>query len=231
MNRIAVLASGQGTTAEAFIRTAANGTIDTQIALVIANNAKAGVFERVLMLNKEYGLGIETRCISGQTHPAGSGELVKPGAQTKSEEAAILETLTDGSFDAIVLMGYMKRVGPRLVSAFGWRSEYTSPYQAMMLNTHPGLLPETKGSFGLPAQQLTIDRHMSHGGQTLHIVAEDYDDGPVIAEHKVPVEPGDTAETLFARVQAIEKQTLPADVDGFIKNRQNYLQASKKEAA
>lgn len=231
MKRVAILASGQGTTAEAFIRAGATGQIAAQAGLVIANNPDAGIFDRVKRLNKEYGLNIEALCINSKTHPAADDEKVQPGAQTVAEETAILDKLKTGKFDLIVLMGYMKRLGPKLVHEFGWRPKYRSPYQAIMLNTHPGLLPETKGSFGLPAQQLTLDKHMAYGGQTVHIVAEDYDDGPVIAQHKVKVLPGDTAEALFARVQAIEKQNLPRDIDAFVKNRQNYLEASKKEIA
>lgn len=222
--RIAILASGEGTTAEAFVRAGAQRKIDAQIGLVICNNAKAGIFDRITKLNQQYGLDIRSTHINGTTHPALTDEAVNPGAQTAAEEQAILELLQAGNYDLIVLMGYMKRVGPKLVHVFGWRAEYTSPYQAMMLNTHPGLLPETKGSYGLPAQQLSLEKKMPFGGQTFHVVAEDYDDGPIIAEHKVAVKPGDTAETLFARVQAIEKETLPGDVDEFVKCRQRYLE-------
>ncbi len=224
MKQVAILASGQGTTAAAFIQAGAKERINTTVGLVICNNAKAGIFDRVAALNQQYGLAIKSALINGLTHPAEADEAIEPGAQTQAEETAILELLRAGKYDLIVLMGYMKRVGPKLVHEFGWHPDYSSPYQAMFLNTHPGLLPQTKGSYGLPAQQLTLDKKMPYGGQTLHVVAEDYDDGPVIAEHKVAVQPDDTAETLFARVQAVEKQTLPGDVDAFIKNRQNYLQ-------
>ncbi len=221
--QIAILASGGGTTAEAFILAGVNGTINAKVALIICNNAKAGVLDRVASLNQHYNLDIKTVHINGVTHPAGANETVAPGGQTQAEEAAILQLLKAGNYDLIVLMGYMKRVGASIVREFGWRAEYTSPYQTMMLNTHPGLLPETKGSYGQPAQQLTLEKNMLEGGQTLHVVAEDYDDGPVLAVHKVAVEPGDTAETLFERVRAVEKANLPTDVDAFIKNRQNYL--------
>jgi phosphoribosylglycinamide formyltransferase-1 len=222
-SRIAILASGEGTTAESFIRAGADGKITAQAGLVICNNAKAGIFDRVHSLNQELGLAIETTHINGTTHPALRGEKVAPGAQTASEETAIMEILKAGNFDAIVLMGYMKRVGPLLVHAFGWRPEYTSPFQAMMLNTHPGLLPETKGLYGRFVQEHVLEKDLPFGGQTLHVVAEDYDDGPVIAEHQVATQPGDTPDTLFDRVKAAEKQFLPADVDTFIKNRLEYL--------
>ena len=121
-------------------------------------------------------------------------------------------------------MGYMKRVAPNLVQAFGWLPEYTSIFQAKMVNTHPGLLPDTKAYYGENIQKYVLERHLPYAGQTFHVVAAEYDDGPVIAEHKVPVEPNDTTETLFARVQAVEKQYLPGDIEDFINARMAYNQ-------
>lgn len=221
--RIAILASGGGTTAEAFIRAAQAGIISCQVELVISSRENAGIWRRIDQLNQEFGLNIEYKLINSKTHPAAEGEEVAKGFQTKAEESAILDVLQAGNFDLIALMGYMKRVGPRLVAVFGWVPEYTSMYQAMMTNTHPGLLPDTKGFYGEQIQQYVLDKGLPFGGQTLHIVSEEYDEGPIIAEHKVSVEPGDTAETLFARVQAIEKQFLPGDIDDFVRARQAYL--------
>lgn len=229
MKHIAVLASGEGTTAEAFIRAGAEGNIDVNVGLVICNNAKAGVFGRVEALCEEYGLAIQSAHINGVTHPAVPNETLKPGAQTQAEETAILELLKAGKYDLIVLMGYMKRIGPKLVREFGWKPEYTSPYKAMMLNTHPGLLPETKGLYGLLVQEHVLKNNLPFGGQTLHIVAEDYDDGPTVAEHKVATKLGDTPDSLFDRVKAAEKQYLPGDIDTFIRNRIEYM--TGKQAA
>jgi phosphoribosylglycinamide formyltransferase 1 len=224
---VAILASGNGTTAEAFIRAGAEDKITAQVSLVICNNPKAGIFEKVAALNKHYGLAIKTAHISHLTHPPYEDEELVRGQQTTAEEQAIITALKSGNFDAIVLMGYMKLIGPHLVQEFGWRKEYESPYQAKMLNTHPGLLPLTKGLYGIYAQSHTLASGESFGGHTLHMVAAAYDDGPVIAEHKVTVQPNDTAEDLFARVQKSEKQHLPADIDKFIKERQRYLMESK----
>lgn len=225
--RIAVLASGGGTTAEAFIRAGQRGDITTVVELVICSRKEAGVFQRIADLNAEFGLHIECRLINSVTHPAASGEAVERGHQTAGEEAAILAALTEGDFDLIVQMGYMKRTGSRIVRAFGWLPEYTSMYQARLVNTHPGLLPDTKAMYGEQIQHYILDKGLPFGGQTLHLVAEDYDDGPVIAEHKVPVEQDDTAERLFARVQAIEKQYLPGDIEDFIKGRQAFMKDKK----
>lgn len=226
--RIAILASGSGTTAEAFIRAGQRQAITTEVGLVICSRAKAGVFQRIADLNAEFGLAIACRLINSTTHPAAAGEVVARGHQTIAEQAALLAVLQDGNFDVIALMGYMKRVGPHLIKAFGWRPEYKSIYQASMLNTHPGLLPDTKAFYGEHIQQYVLDHHLPYGGQTLHLVSEEYDDGPVIAEHKVPVEPGDTAESLFARVQTVEKKYLPQDIEDFIKASQAYKTSDKE---
>lgn len=226
--RIAVLASGGGTTVEAFIRAAQGGEINVDVDLVICSRKNAGVFQRIADLNTEYGLSIDCVLINNQTHPAALGEDVGRGCQTAGEEAGILVTLLAGSFDLVALMGYMKKIGPNLVSAFGWQPEYTSLYQARMLNTHPGILPDTKSMYGQQIQQYVLDHHLPYGGQTLHVVAEEYDDGPIVAEHKVPVEPGDTPETLFARIQATEKEHLPHDIEDFITARLAYTMEHKE---
>lgn len=220
--RIAILASGGGTTAEAFIRAGQRGDINVAVGLVIVSREEAGIFQRIKDLNAEFGLHIECVLINGQTHPAALGEHVGRGDQTSAEEAAILAAILGGSYDLVALMGYMKRVGPNLVEAFGWRPEYTSAFQSRMVNTHPGLLPDTKAFYGQHIQQYVLDHRLPYSGQTLHIVSEKYDDGPIISEHKVPVEPGDTAESLFARVQAVEKQFLPKDIEDFVTARQAY---------
>ncbi|MEK7594049.1 MAG: formyltransferase family protein [Patescibacteria group bacterium] len=221
--RIAVLASGSGTTAEAYIRAGQAGDITARVELVICNHNDAGIVQRIKDLNAEFGLSIQTLIINNKTHPAAEDEAVLRGRQTVAEEAAMLEALRRGNFDLIALMGYMKHVGPSLVKAFGWQTDYESIYDAMMVNTHPGLLPETQALYGDKIQQYVLDNKLEDGGQTLHLVAEEYDDGPVIAEHKVPVEPDDTAETLFARVQAVEKQFVPVDIENFILERREYL--------
>ncbi len=221
--KIAILASGNGTTAEAFINAGLEGHIEAQVGLIICNNPKAGIFERIAALNTRNGLDIECIHISHRTHPARINEQLGPGDQTKAEEAAVLEKLLPGEYDAIVLMGFMKKIGTRLVKQFGWLSEYSSPFQASMLNTHAGLLPDTQGLFGIHKQEHVIANHLPYSGYTLHLVAEAYDEGPVIAEHKEAVPTDSTAESLLKRDMEIEKACLPGDIDLFIKNRQQYI--------
>lgn len=225
--RIAILASGGGTTAEAFIRARQRGDISTDVGLIICSRRDAGVFDRIKNLNKEFGLHIPVVLINSQTHPPTPEEHLNRGEQSKAEENAILTSLQDGHYDLIVQMGYMKKSGPRIVHEFGWRPDFHSIYEAKMLNTHPGLLPESKGLYGEFVQQYVLQNHLPHSGQTLHVVAEKYDEGPTIAVHKVPVENGDTPDRLFARIQAIEKQYLPTDLERFIREQQVYNKQHK----
>lgn len=214
--KIAILASGSGTTAEAFIVASSTGKIEAEVGLVICSKKTAGIFDRVEKLNAEYGLNIKCIHIGKENYP-----------NPNDEENALLNMLSTDKFDLIALMGYMRKIGPNIVSKYGWRSDYASPYQAMMLNTHPGLLPESAGMYGRNVQQYTLDVGLPFGGQTLHVVSEEYDEGPVIAEHKVTVEPEETADTLFAKVQDVEKKYLPEDIDNFIKDRRKYLEENQ----
>lgn len=227
--KIAILASGSGTTAEAVIRASAGGRVNYDVVLVIVSREDAGIFERVERLNAELGLNIPAILINHQAHPAEGGEVVPRGLQTDPEQEAIRQAIESAGVDVVALMGYMKKIGPRLVERYGWQDEYTSPFQAMMLNTHPGLLPETKALFGLGIQSYVLDNKLPYGGQSLHVVAEEYDACPVVSEHRVKVEPGDTAESLFERVQKTEKEFLPGDIEQFIINRREYLSHNPSE--
>lgn len=219
---IAILASGSGTTAEAFIRHMVAEQYDFFVPVVICNNAAAGIFDRIAQLNREFGLDIQTELINSLTHPASHGETVARSQQTAAEQYAMLESFRSHKIELVVLMGFMKHVGPQIVDSYGWRPEYTSIYQARMLNTHPGLLPDTKGIFGIHVQEAVLQQAVPRAGQTLHVVGAEYDEGPTVSEHQVPVEPNDTAEELFARVQLTEKAHIAADVANFITAQQQY---------
>jgi phosphoribosylglycinamide formyltransferase-1 len=221
--RIAVLASGSGTTAESFIRSIANKEVAGEVVLVISNNKAAPVFERVEKLNAELGLHIKTLHIGKSNFPAGPDEKVGFGRQTKAEEDKILNELRLAKTDLVLLLGYMKLVGPKIVSEYGWHSGRESIYQAKMINTHPGLLPETKGLYGIHVQEKVLREKRPAAGHCLFVVDGEYDDGPVISEHKITVMPDDTPEQLFEKVKDSEKKNLARDIDKFIKEQQRYL--------
>jgi len=229
--RVAVLASGEGTTAEALIRAGAEGAIGSRVGLVISSSDGAGVLRRVERLNRELGSGVATACIGRRSHPPDPGEGLRRGDQTAAEAAALEQLLIDGAFDVIVLMGYLKRVSTSLVHRFGWRTDFTSPLQAQMLNTHPGPLPETGGLYGIGVQEHVLESKLPYAAHVVHVVSEKYDDGPIVVEHRTPVLPDDTALTLSERVRSLQREQLPRDIEDFVRRRKQYLQARQIDEA
>lgn len=222
---IAILASGSGSTAEAFIRATQDGRVAAEVGLIVCNNPpeKAGIFARVARLNALYGLDIETAEISGRTHPDGN---VGRG-QTLAESTAISEKIRHGGFAHVALMGYMKMVRGELIEEYGWKPVFTSIYQARMTNTHPGPLPETEDTYGLYTSGRVLDLAMSASRHTVHLVADGIDRGPKIAEHPVELVEGDTAQSLFDRVQIVEKAVLPYVLGKFLQEQGGYVGNSR----
>lgn len=207
--RIGILASGNGSTTERFIMAAHKGEVQADVALVVTNNGNAGVLGRVAALNTLPGTMIATHHISGKTHPEGPAG---PGEMTDQESAAIRELMDLEGISLVLMLGYMKRVRGELMAAYGHQPG--GPL-ARMANTHPAPY-EVKGFFGVPAQAEVLRRKLGYSAVTTHAASPDYDDGPLIAEIRVPVRPGDTPESLFARVQHREKRTLPHVIGGYL---------------
>ncbi len=217
---IAILASGSGSTAEAFIHATQDGRISAEVGLVICNNPpeRAGIYGRVQRLNKQYELDIETAEISGRTHPDGN---IGRG-QTLAESAAICERVANQGFAHVALMGYMKMVRGELIEEYGWLPHFSSIYLARMSNTHPGPLPETEDTYGLHTSERVLELGLAISRHTVHVVASGVDRGPKIAEHPVEVFPDDTPQDLFDRIQIVEKIALPYVLDRFLKEQEAY---------
>lgn len=217
---IAILASGSGSTAEAFIHATQDGRVDAEVGLVVCNNPpeKAGIYDRIARLNDRFGLDIETVQINSLTHPAGN---VGRG-QTLAESTAICELVSQGGFAHIALMGYMKQVRGDLITEYGWQPTLKSMYQARMSNTHPGPLPETADTYGIHTSARVLRLGLASSRHTVHLVAEGIDKGPQIAHHDVKIVVGDTAQSLFDRVQKVEKRRLPRALGKFLIDQRSY---------
>lgn len=118
-----------------------------------------------------------------------------------ADDAAELLAALDPGVDLVVLAGYLKLVPPPVVARFRWR----------MINIHPALLPAHggPGMYGRRVHEAVLASGVAESGVTVHYVDEQYDRGAIIAQARVPVRPGDTAQTLAARVLEAEHRLLP----------------------
>jgi phosphoribosylglycinamide formyltransferase 1 len=103
----------------------------------------------------------------------------------------------------VALAGYMRLLSPEFVA--GWENR--------MLNIHPSLLPKYKG---LDTHQKALDAGDSHAGCSVHVVTSELDDGPVLAQTEVAILPGDTADTLAARILIAEHQLYSRTLADFV---------------
>jgi phosphoribosylglycinamide formyltransferase 1 len=183
MLRIGVLASHEGTTLQSIIDACARGRINGRVMAVISNNSGSGALRRAA------AAGIETFHLSSVTH-----------SSADSLDVAICGALQRVHADVIFLAGYMKRLGPRTLAAF----------PAMILNTHPALLPRFggQGMFGDRVFEAVLAGGESESGASVHLVDAEYDTGAVVRQARVRVLPGDTVESLKARVQACEREAV-----------------------
>lgn len=180
---IAVLASHEGTTLQAVLDACAAGRIAGRVALVISNNADSGALRRAR------AAGVPGLHLSGATH-----------ADPLELDQAIAAALAHHDVDLVVLAGYMKKLGRATREA----------YPGRILNTHPALLPRFggRGMYGALVHRAVLAAAERQSGASIHLIDEDYDTGPVLAQVSVPVEAGDTESSLAARVQQAERALL-----------------------
>lgn len=183
---LAVLASGRGSNFEALALTGRRGALGGRIALLACDTPGAGALERAAHL------GIEAL-----TPPTGR-------FRTRLEdERPWIEALRARGVDTVLLAGFMRRLHAPFLAAFPGR----------ILNLHPSLLPSFPG---LDA----IGQAWRHGarvtGCTVHLVADDVDAGPIVAQAAVAVRDDDTLETLAARVHEAEHALYPEAVRRFL---------------
>jgi len=113
--------------------------------------------------------------------------------------------------DLVCLAGYMRLLPKEVVEAYRWR----------IMNIHPALLPRFggKGMYGERVHEAVLSTGQIESGCTVHFVDDEYDHGPVILQTRVPVLPGDTPDTLAARVLPEEHKTYVKAVALFSEGR------------
>ncbi|HXA38506.1 MAG TPA: phosphoribosylglycinamide formyltransferase [Phenylobacterium sp.] len=175
--KIGFLASGNGSSARAVVGAIEAGELAAQARLLVSNNRSAAA----LAFAAE--AGIPALCIATQADP-------------DAADARLAQAMADHGVELIVLSGYLRQLGPRTLGRYAGR----------ILNIHPGPLPAFggHGMYGRRVHEAVIAAGVLESGVCIHLVDEEYDRGPVIARMSVPVEPGDTPESLEARVTSLE---------------------------
>jgi len=181
--RIAALASHGGSVLQAVIDACEAGELAAKVSLLISNNSNSGALERAR------SHGISTAHLSSRTH-----------TESDALDEAIEQALQDADADWVLLSGYMKKLGPRILAR----------YRNRILNTHPALLPKYggQGYYGSKVHAAVIAAGDTESGATVHLVDGDYDTGPILAQVKVPVRSSDSAETLEERVKEAERKLI-----------------------
>lgn len=183
--KVVIFISGGGSNMEALIRAAQSPDFPVEVVAVFSDKKDAGG------LAKAQAAGIAT-----QVFPR------KDYSSKEAHEHAILKALAILEPDIICLAGYM-----RLLSA-----NFIAQYPGRILNIHPSLLPLFPG---LNTHQRALDAGMKVAGCTVHVVTEDMDEGPILAQAAVPIRHDDTAEALAARVLKAEHQLYAAALNKF----------------
>jgi len=178
--RTAVLISGRGSNKVALAEASADPHYPAEIVLVLSNRPDAAG------LATAAARGIPTIAIDHRPF----------GRDRAAHEAAVDAALRAHGVEIVCLAGYLRLLSPFLVSRWSGR----------MLNIHPSLLPDYKG---LHTHERVLAAGETRHGCTVHLVTEDLDSGPILAQADVPVLPGDTPEGLSARVLEAEHALYP----------------------
>jgi phosphoribosylglycinamide formyltransferase-1 len=191
--RLAVAASGRGSTFEAVIRAVDGGVLEVDLALLFAS--RPGIPALAIAESS----GVPTLVLEPDAFPS-----------LDAWDAALASALVEREVDVMLLAGYLRKLGPSTLSALDGR----------ILNTHPGLLPAYGGlgMHGEAVHEAVLADGATHTGATVHVVDADYDTGPIVAQRPVPVLPGDTVDSLRSRVQEAERELVIETLASFARD-------------
>ncbi|GEN57183.1 phosphoribosylglycinamide formyltransferase [Halolactibacillus alkaliphilus] len=181
--KLAVFASGTGSNFIAIQEAIEQGTLDATIALVVSDVPTSAVIE------KAKKKGLKTFVFNPQSY-----------SDKEAFETEIVEALSEAKVDWVILAGYMRLVGPTLLSA----------YEGKIVNIHPSLLPSFKG---LDAIGQAFDAGVKITGVTIHFVDEGMDTGRIIAQEAVTVKNSSTRVALQKDIQAVEHRLYPETIN------------------
>ena len=181
--RLGMLASHGGTNVQSVVQACGESRLAAEPALIISNNRDSAVLE--------FGRsrGVPSIWIGGAAYE-----------DQALRDVAICTQLSNHDVDVVLLLGYMRKLGPATLGCFRNR----------ILNIPPALLPKHggKGKYGIHVHESVLASGDTETGVSVHLVDAEYDQGPVIAQCRVSVLNGDTPATLQARVLAREHEFL-----------------------
>ena len=182
--RIAILASGGGSNAEALLKAMQEPSFPATPVLVLSNNPQAAVLEKATRY------GVPSVVLDHKSFPS-----------REAFDAAVVTALQALKPDLICLAGYMRIITPVFLKAF----------EGKILNIHPSLLPKHGGAgmYGHHVHVAVLKAGDTKSGPTVHWVTEEVDGGAVVLQKEVPVLPDDSPESLAARVLAAEHALYP----------------------
>ncbi|MCD0166489.1 phosphoribosylglycinamide formyltransferase [Deinococcus sp. 12RED42] len=181
--KLGFLASHGGSAARHLVEACRAGELNATPVALVSNNSRSPA----LAWAQEAGLTVAH--LSSAKHP-----------DPADLDAAILDVLVSAGADTLVLSGYMREIGPRVLTHFAGR----------LVNIHPSLLPRHggRGMYGDRVHEAVLASGDTESGATVHLVTAGIDEGPVLAQARVPVLPGDDLASLKARVQATEGELM-----------------------
>jgi len=186
---LGVLVYGRGSNLQAILDACARPGFPARVAVVISDR------ERALALERARAAGVEALWVNP-----------KDFADRESFDLALVRELTQRGVGLVCHAGFMRILSPAYVRAFAGRA----------LNIHPSLLPSFPG---LHAQRQALDHGARVSGATVHFVDEGMDTGPIVLQAAVPIEPGDTEDTLAARILVQEHRLYPEAIRLFAEGR------------
>lgn len=189
MKKIAVFASGSGSNFQSLVDAANQGILAAEVGLLVCDRPGALVIERAKAAE------VPTFVFSPKDYE-----------NKTAFEIEIVKQLESKTIELVALAGYMRLIGPTLLSAYGGK----------IVNIHPSLLPAFPGKDAV-GQALASGVKVT--GVTIHFVDEGMDTGPIIAQEAVRVEPGDDHDSLLERVQQVEHRLYPETLQ-FLLNRE-----------
>ena len=183
-SRIAVLASGRGSNLQAIIEH-------------FDNLARERVAKVVLVASN--------RADSPALVRAATASIDIASFDPSDDGSGLLNILDSHRIDLVVLAGYLKRIQPIVIEKYAGR----------IINIHPSLLPAFggPGMYGARVHEAVIAANAPESGVTVHLVNDEYDRGPIVAQWRVPVEKGDTADSLAVRILTVEHIVYPRAVE------------------